>query len=141
MAWLRSLFKANSKDLECYFKITNINDAITCTIDDSEDISPEANLDLIFRPLSNSRIAECLLGKEKARLKNLVGRSSWLRIYAIKLAKGAYVVTGGAIKLTATMQEREHTAAELAKIEKVRNFLLDEKIIDDESFIEYIAET
>jgi hypothetical protein len=38
------------------------------------------------------------------------------------------------------MQEREHTAAELAKIEKVRNFLLDEKIIDDESFIEYIAE-
>jgi hypothetical protein len=81
-----------------------------------------------------------LLGKEKARLKNLVGRSSWLRIYAIKLAKGVYVVTGGAIKLTATMQEREHTAAELAKIEKVRNFLLDEKIIDDESFIEYIAE-
>ncbi len=39
------------------------------------------------------------------------------------------------------MQEREHTATELAKIEKVRNFLLDEKIIDDESFIEYIAET
>ena len=52
-----------------------------------------------------------------------------------------YVVTGGAIKLTATMQEREHTVLELAKIEKVRNFLLDEKIIDDESFIEYIAET
>ena len=64
-----------------------------------------------------------------------------MRIYAIKLAKGVYVVTGGAIKLTATMQEREHTALELAKIEKVRNFLLDEKIIDDESFIEYIAET
>jgi len=147
VAWLRSFFKANSKDLESYFKITNINDAITRTIDDSEkleaimmDISPEANLDLIFRPLSNSRIAECLLGKEKARLKNLVGRSSWLRIYAIKLAKGVYIVTGGAIKLTAAMQEREHTAAELAKIEKVRNFLLDEKIIDDESFIEYIAE-
>ena len=147
VAWLRSFFKANSKDLESYFKITNINDAITRTIDDSEkleaimmDISPEANLDFIFRPLSNSRIAEYLLGKEKARLKNLVGRSSWLRIYAIKLARGVYVVTGGAIKLTATMQEREHTAAELAKIEKVRNFLLDENIIDDESFIEYIAE-
>ena len=147
VAWLRAFFKANSKDLEGYFKITNINDAIRRTIDDSEqleaiimDISPEANLDLIFRPLSNSRIAKCLLGKEKARLKNLVGRSSWLRIYAIKLAKGVYVVTGGAIKLTATMQEREHTAAELAKIEKVRNFLLEERIVDDESFIEYIAE-
>lgn len=104
------------------------------------DISPEANLDLIFRPLSNSRIAECLLGREKARLKNLVGRSSWLRIYAIKLAKGIYIVTGGAIKLTATMQERPHTAKELTKIEKVRNFLLEEGIIDDDSFIDYMAE-
>lgn len=147
VAWLRAFFKANSKDLESYFKITNINEAIERTIDDSDrleaiimDISPEANLDLIFRPLSNSRIAECLLGKEKARLKDLVGRSSWLRIYAIKLAKGVYIVTGGAIKLTATMQEREHTAEELAKIEKVRNFLIDERIVDDDSFIEYIAE-
>lgn len=147
VAWLRSFFKANSRDLEGYFKITNINDAIKRTIDDSDqleaiimDISPEANLDLIFRPLSNSRIAECLLGKEKARLKNLIGRASWLRIYAIKLAKGVYIVTGGAIKLTATMPEREHTAAELVKIEKVRNFLLDERIVDDDSFIEYIAE-
>lgn len=147
VVWLRNFFKANSKDLERYFKITNINEAITRTINDSEqleaivmDISPEANLDLIFRPLDNSRIAECLLGKEKAHLRRLVGRSSWLRIYALKLAKGIYIVTGGAIKLTATMQEREHTAAELARIEKVRNFLLDEKIIDDDSFIDYIAE-
>lgn len=147
VVWLRSFFKANSKDLESYFKITNINDAIRRTIDDSEhleaiimDISPEANLDMIFRPLNNSRIADCLLGKEKAKLKHLVGRTSWLRIYAIKLARGIYIVTGGAIKLTATMQEREHTAKELDKIEKVRNFLLAENIIDDDSFIEYIAE-
>lgn len=147
VAWLRAFFKANSSDLESYFKITNINEAIRRTIDDSDkleaiimDISPEANLDLIFRPLSNSRIAECLLGKEKAKLKNLVGRASWLRIYAIKLAHGAYIITGGAIKLTATMQEREHTAKELKKIEQVRNFLLQENIIDDKGFIEYIAE-
>lgn len=147
VAWLRAFFKANSSDLESYFKITNINEAIRRTIDDSDkleaiimDISPEANLDLIFRPLSNSRIAECLLGKEKAKLKNLVGRASWLRIYAIKLALGAYIITGGAIKLTATMQEREHTAKELKKIEQVRNFLLQENIIDDKGFIEYIAE-
>lgn len=147
VVWLRGFFKANSKDLEGYFKITNVNEAITKTIEDSEkleeilmDVSPDANLDLLFRPLSNSRIADCLLGKEKARLKNRVGRSSWLRIYAIKLAKGVYIVTGGAIKLTATMNEREHTAKELVKIEQVRNFLLNERIIDDESFVEYIVE-
>jgi hypothetical protein len=38
------------------------------------------------------------------------------------------------------MEEREHTQAELDKIEKVRNYLLSEHIIDDESFIDYIAE-
>ena len=130
-----------------YFNITNINDAIKRTIDESEqleaiimDISPEANLDLIFRPLNNSRIAECILGKEKARLKKLIGHSSWLRIYAIKLAQGVYIITGGAIKLTATMQEREHTAAELVRIEKVRDFLLSQNIVDNEGFIDYIAE-
>ena len=58
VAWLRKFFKENINDLNVYFKITDINQAISDTIDDSEvlegvilDISPEANLDLIFRPL------------------------------------------------------------------------------------------
>lgn len=59
---------------------------------------------------------------------------------AIWLTTGAYIITGGAIKLTQKMEEREHTKNELAKIENVRNFLLNEHIIDDDSFIEYIAE-
>ena len=66
--WLRNFFKENINDLSAYFKITDINQAISDTIDDSEilegvilDISPEADLDLIFRPLSNNRtIAEML---------------------------------------------------------------------------------
>jgi hypothetical protein len=79
-----------------------------------------------------------LLGKEKARLKRHVRHSSWLRIYAIKLCDGVYVITGGAIKLTATMQEKAHTLTELKNMEKVRNTLLKENIIDDNSFIEYL---
>ena len=63
-----------------------------------------------------------------------------MRIYAIKLAAGIYIITGGAIKLTASMQEREHTLLELQKMEKVRRFLLEENIVDDESFIEYLGE-
>jgi hypothetical protein len=63
-----------------------------------------------------------------------------LRVYAIRLSTGAYIITGGAIKLTLRMDEREHTRLELEKIERVRNFLLSEHIIDDDSFIEYIAE-
>lgn len=48
--------------------------------------------------------------------------------------------TGGAIKLTRTMQEREHTLAELNKMEKVRNFLLNSGAIDAEGFVDYLSE-
>ena len=142
---LRSFFKKNWQDLESYFKITDINQAIEDTIEDSDrlqgiimDISPEANLDEIFHPLENFRTSEMLLGKEKARLKRVVRHSSWLRIYAIKLSEGIYVITGGAIKLTLKMNEREHTQKELTKLEKVRSFLLSENIIDNDSFVEYM---
>lgn len=79
-----------------------------------------------------------LLGKEKARLKPQSTHRSWLRIYALKLSAGIYIITGGAIKLTATMQERQHTDNELKKLEKARRFLIDEHICDDEGFIDYL---
>lgn len=147
VVWLRSFFKENIGDLASYFKITDVNEAIYDTIEDSErlqclimDISPEADLDKIFRPLENSRTSEMLLGKEKARLRNNPRHASWLRIYAIKLEPGIYVITGGAIKLTRTMQEREHTLVELARMEKVRNFLLANDISDMDSFRDYLTE-
>ena len=145
VTWLRSFFKANIEDLSSYFKITDVNQAIMDTIEDSErlqciimDISPDADLDAIFRPLENYRSGDTTLGKEKAKLKQQMKHSSWLRIYAIKLATGVYIITGGAIKLTATMQEREHTQAELVKLDQVRNFLLSEGIIDNDGFIDYL---
>lgn len=57
-----------------------------------------------------------------------------------KLEDGNYIITGGAIKLTKTMQEREHTLRELLRLEQVRNFLLTNRIIDTDSFIDYLAE-
>ena len=147
VVWLRNFFKANLEDLTSYFKITDVNQAIYDTIDDSErlqclimDISPEADLDKLFRPLDNSRTSEMILGKEKARLHNTPKHASWLRIYAIKLEPGIYVITGGAIKLTRTMQEREHTLVELARMEKVRRFMLDNNIMDKDSFDDYRKE-
>jgi len=147
VVWLRTFFKNNMDDLASYFRITDVNEAIYDTIEDSDklqclilDISPDADLDKLFRPLENSRFADMLLGKEKARLRNASRHASWLRIYAIKLEPGIYVITGGAIKLTRTMQEREHTLKELAKMEKVRRFLLDNNIIDKDSFDDYRRE-
>jgi hypothetical protein len=56
------------------------------------------------------------------------------------LDPGIYVITGGAIKLTRTMQEREHTLRELVKMEKVRSHLLANNIVDKESFDDYMSE-
>lgn len=145
--WLVNFFLANIADLTSYFKVTDINQAIYDTIDDSQkmqclilDISPDADLDKLFRPLENSRTGEMLLGKEKAKIKNRSEHASWLRIYAIKLEPGCYIITGGAIKLTRTMQEREHTLAELNKMETVRNVLLNAGAIDADGFDDYLSE-
>lgn len=145
--WLRTFFKENMNDLSSYFHITDIKQAIDDTIDDSRrlrcimlDISPKADLDRIFRPLDNNQMTEMMLEKEKARLKQRIRHASWLRIYAIKLSDGVYIITGGAIKLTATMQEREHTRMELVKMDRVRRFLLEENIIDDDGFVDYMSE-
>ena len=116
--WLADFFMQNFDDLMTYFKVTDIEEAIYQTMDDRDelaciimDISPDADLDRFFRPLDNNRTSEMILGKEK-----------------------------GPIKLTHTMQERQHTLLELEKMEKVRNFLISEKIFDDDSFTDYQQE-
>ena len=141
--WLAEFFLQNFDDLLSYFKVTDIEEAIYQTMEDRDelacvimDISPDADLDRFFRPLDNKRTGEMILGKEKGRPH----RRSWLRLYAIKLNVGIYIITGGAIKLTHTMQERQHTLLELENMEKVRNFLLSEKVFDDESFTDYQQE-
>ena len=69
MAWLKSFFKDNIKDLQSYFHITDVYQAVMDTIEDASrleclmlDISPEANLDLLFKHLENSRFSEMSLG-------------------------------------------------------------------------------
>ncbi|KAA6343581.1 hypothetical protein EZS27_008750 [termite gut metagenome] len=146
VVWLRAFFKANLNDLTSYFKIIDVKNAIMDTIEDSDrlegiilDISPNANLDTVFRPLSNYD-RERYLEKDKAKIGERRQHASWLRIYAIKLNLDVYIVTGGAIKLTATMQEREHTANELLKIEQTRRFLIENGIMDDDGFVDYMKE-
>lgn len=143
--WLKRFFKDNILDLKSYFHITDVYEAVRVTIEDASrleclmlDIAPEANLDLLFRHLENNRYSEMSLGKEKAKGESLRYHSSWLRVYAIKIENGVYLVTGGAIKLTATMSERSHTLAELAKLELVRNHLIDNGVFDKEGFNDYI---
>ena len=68
------------------------------------DIAPDANLDILFKHLENSRFSEMTLGREKA------------------YGDG----------------ERRHTLEELAKLERVRNYLLDNGVYDLDGFNDYI---
>lgn len=142
--WLRHFFLENAKDFNKNFKITNIDKAIYETIIEADtlqclilDLAIDSRLDTLFRHLEPSRTADMPLGKEKAKGES-IQHNSWLRIYAIKIGKSAYIITGGSIKLTATMQEREHTLSELQKMESVRNFLISEGIVDDDGFIDFL---
>ena len=56
------------------------------------------------------------------------------------LEKNVFVITGGAIKLTRTMQERSHTHAELDKINQCRQYLASNGVFDLDSFISMIEE-
>jgi hypothetical protein len=107
--------------------------------EDNELYPSNVNLDTFFRPLSN-HTQETYLEKEKAKISKRRGHASWLRIYAIKLNRGIFIITGGAIKLSATMQEREHTAKELVKMERTRRFLIDNGIVDENGFEDYLNE-
>lgn len=74
--WLRSFFKENINDLSAYFKITDINQAIKDTIEDSKrlrcvimDISPEADLSRLFRPLDNNQASDFIASERKGTVE------------------------------------------------------------------------
>lgn len=59
--------------------------------------------------------------------------NSWLRIYAIRIDTNTYVITGGGIKLTKTMNDREHLINELEKLTKVKEWLEENGFLDQKS--------
>lgn len=127
------------------FDETDLNQAIYDTMSDAHDLEciildsiASDELDNLFRPLENLRASEVVLGKEKTKGGRVNRHDSWLRLYAIRFQKNSYLITGGAVKLTRTMQERAHTLDELHKLESVRNFLISEGASDLDGFFDLI---
>ena len=147
IGYLMDFFMENLDDLKGYFHIERISDAIEDTMDDAEqlerlilDIPYTDNLDELFKPLGSSDLTIRELTREKARNWDRMGHASWLRVYAIRLEKDVFVITGGAIKLTRTMQDRPHTQAQLDKLNKCRQYLMDNDVFDADSFISLTEE-
>ena len=79
--------------------------------------------------------------REKARNWKSQNHPSWVRVYAIRIETDIFVITGGAIKLTPLMQDREHTKVELDKLNRCKEFLKSNGIFDQDSFIDYVNQT
>ena len=147
IGFLMDFFMENLDDLKQFFHIQRISDAIDDTMDDAEelqrlilDIPYTENLDELFTPLGSADLTIRELTREKARNWDRIGHASWLRVYAIRLEKNVFVVTGGAIKLTRSMQERPHTQEQLDKLNSCRQYLLNNGVFDADSFISLIEE-
>ena len=89
----------------------------------------------LFKPLDNQQYQFNFLDKKKAYG---LQQKSWLRIYALKIGDDMYLITGGAIKLTARMNERNHTKKELGKIDYCKQYLKSEGIIDEDGMVELL---
>jgi hypothetical protein len=89
----------------------------------------------LFHPLGGSKINKNYLESKKAYGTK---KNTWLRIYALKIGDDMFVITGGAIKLTDIMDEREHTKNELRKLDSCRLYLKNKGIIDEDGMIELL---
>jgi hypothetical protein len=144
--YLETFFQDNIEDLsKGYYHYPSVEAAIEKTITDAESLEDylqdlaehtlidRFSLQTLFQPLNAHETHLSSMQKSKTRYK----KSPWLRLYAVRIASDLFVVTGGAIKLTKWMEEREHTQKELCKLDLVKNFLFDQGLLDKEDF-EYL---
>lgn len=145
--YLLDFFLNNLDDLQNFFHVERVREAIQDTFEDAGELEKlildfpyTENLDGLFHPLSLADNRAVELTREKARNWERERHASWLRVYAIRVEKNVFIVTGGAIKLTPAMQDRPQTQAELDKMNKCRDFLKANGIFDQDSFIDYVNE-
>lgn len=133
--YLKNYAKANN--------IINIQEFVESRleeVDEIEDLLEELTtqnlpLDTYFEPLHPSEYKERILSLKKGKIKN-----NRLRIYAIKIDDSSFVITGGAIKMSQTMQGHPDTINELGKLNKAKDYLTAQGIVDLDSFYELIDE-
>jgi len=143
--WLHNFFANNKADLYSgYFGPVTIDNAGERTMDEAEEMEDTLNdyskagftggdnLQHLFKPLNNFEYSITVHQKSKARIRN-----GWLRLYAIRLAENCFLVTGGAIKLTADMK-RTHLQRELRKLEQAKAFLRENGIEYPEDLNTYL---
>lgn len=93
-------------------------------------------LDIFFERLSVNDYS-VILSLRKGKTKQIKRRND-LRLYAIRIDQNCFVITGGAIKVSQTMQENELTLNELDKLKMCQQYLKDNGVFDRDSFIDLL---
>lgn len=93
-------------------------------------------LQQIFRPLYDEDYR--LMVYQRAKTSIDKGKYRLLRIYAVRMGPNAYVITGGAIKLTKKMQDHPETKNELEKLESARKYLITHDFLTEEDLKDLI---
>ncbi len=134
VVWLRRFFEENITDLQTEFwNHISVNQAVMRTIEEADLFEqkllsraekgktlPANGIKKLFTPLHpNERYVEFPFQQTKAYGKN---KNSWLRLYGIRLGTNVFLITGGAIKLTRSMNERQHLLAELTNLNHCEAF-------------------
>lgn len=127
-SWLHQFFSQYRVDLARRDHALTVKGAVKETVAEARQFyvdllalanqSDDAALLSLFKPLDNRE-----LNIEPYELQMLKGKRSrsWLRLYALKY-NDAYIITGGAIKLTDNM-DRPHLKTELHKLKLVKEYL------------------
>lgn len=145
VSFLKDFFERQESDLLDGFwgKFMSVEKAVSETREEAQEFTDwilescenvkngnKPDLDSLFKPLNNTDSYCVELLKTKAYG---VKTKSWLRIYAVRVEPNVYIVTGGGIKLTATMNDREHLEEELNKLRKGVQYLKAQNIFDKEA--------
>lgn len=136
--FLRKYFKYHQSKLRYFKQVRNIDDAVINTIEEigyiedaliehaecGKEFQSIEHLSLLFEPLDD-RIGILEFGLSK--LKGHDYFSPWIRLYAIKVSKNKYVITGGGIKLVEKMQDDPFLTKELDKLRIAKQYFFEEE--------------
>lgn len=128
--YLELFFEENKDDLQ-FFSLS-VENAIRETQRQAQEMEEDIRQgNFSFQPLNDLEYKQVTLSMQKSKRR-------WLRLYAIKLDSDCYLITGGAIKLHHKMQDRPHTEQELTKLTICSDFLKNNGIFSNDSFIDFL---
>ncbi|MBO6494814.1 MAG: hypothetical protein JJ978_04540 [Roseivirga sp.] len=126
--YLYEFFKQWKEDYRKFYGSKKTADIVEDAINDADELfesllDERQDLNKLFKPLDNREAKNTPYDLQELKAKTF--SLSFLRIYGIRYGN-TIIVTGGAIKLTGKMGQREHTKIELKKLEIVKAYLKDD---------------